>query len=93
MKNTLLTLILLLGGTLFLPISQADQWPYDSSDFNQADDGEDENEDGYPPEGESMPGIDEEDDDIYDSEEDEDPDDDSNFDNDDNSTWLDSDDE
>ena len=84
MKNTLLTLVLLLGGSLFLPLSQAEEWPYGSSGFDQSDD----DEEGYPPE--SMPDLDEDEDDIYD----EDPDDDdSDFDSSDNSTWSDTDDE
>ena len=86
MKNTLLTLVLLLSGSLFLPLSQADQWPYGSSGFEETED-EDENEDGYPPEGESMPDMDDDEDDSYDSDEDVD------FEDVDSSTWLDSDDE
>ena len=96
MKNTLFLLTLLFGGSLFLPIGQANEWPYNQSGFNQTNEMEDENEDedGYPPEGESMPGMDEdEDDESFNSGEDEDEDFNDEYDGSDNSTWLDSDDE
>ena len=98
MKQTLLALILLLGGSLFLVSGQADEWPYGSYDFNQAGEAEEEDYEsgnGYPPEGESLPGMgeyEEDDDDYYyyDPEEDEDYD---ASEDDDDSTWLDFDDE
>ena len=76
MKNTLFALFLILtlplGSALFLPHAQADQWPYSQSGFNQTDEDDDyEDEDGIPPEGETMPGMDEGDEDEYnDSDED-----------------------
>lgn len=98
MKNRLFLLTLLLSGSLFLPLGQANDWPYSQSGFNQTEEADDEYEDeeGIPPEGESMPGMgfdDEDDEDNDNPDEDEDEDFDEDYDGSNNSTWLDSDDE
>lgn len=88
MKNALLTLSLILLGGGFAPVSLTDQWPYEQSGFYPMEDEDDEYDDNYPAEGESMPDIDGSD--YYDPDEYEDQDSDSE--DDDDSIWMESDD-
>lgn len=57
MKNILMALTLLLGGSLVFPLAQSDEWPYYQPGFDQADEEDDEFDDGFPPEDEPIPGM------------------------------------